>query len=347
MTVPSSTSSFERKIPRGPWLRIWVVALSAALLSVAALEGFWRSRGHAPSVIDDEDLWASVRAGASSGGGATLALLGNSQIQVGFSIAECRKLLPSYRTAQLAVEDTGPLAVLFDLADDPSFRGSVICSITGGELHPDCWQDQGSYVRYYHDRFTLNARLNRLFATAVQGRLVFVDPYLDPKRVAEELLDSGRLPLPRYVRTWPDRSRQADYSKIRVERISAYGLGRLRARYEKLRPLSAREWQAAFRAIDERVRRLQQRGGRVAFVNMPSTGDLWNLHEKHFPKALVWDELARSTSATTVHFRDVESLAHFDCPDSCHLDFRDSERFTRALLVELQARGFFGSPSAP
>jgi len=40
-----------------------------------------------------------------------------------------------------------------------------------------------------------------------------------------------------------------------------------------------------------------------------------------------------------IHFKDVESLKDFTCPDMSHLDYHDACRFTKALVHELRKRG--------
>jgi hypothetical protein len=75
------------------------------------------------------------------------------------------------------------------------------------------------------------------------------------------------------------------------------------------------------------------------FLRAPSTGERWRLEERFHPKKN-WDLFAASTSAICIHFRDVSGIADLKCPDESHLDFRDSPVFTRAVLIELKARGW-------
>ena len=63
--------------------------------------------------------------------------------------------------------------------------------------------------------------------------------------------------------------------------------------------------------------------------------------KEHFPKAQFWDRFAADTRAVPVHFLDVPTLAHFECPDLTHIDERDAPRFTEALLDELTRLGVF------
>ena len=76
----------------------------------------------------------------------------------------------------------------------------------------------------------------------------------------------------------------------------------------------------------------------MVFVRFPTTDEHWEIDEKVFPKRVYWDQVERLTGGKTIHFRDVPSLANFDCPDTSHLDYRDAPKFTAALLDELIKR---------
>ena len=81
----------------------------------------------------------------------------------------------------------------------------------------------------------------------------------------------------------------------------------------------------------------------MVFIRFPTTDEHWDVDEQVFPKHVYWDQLGRLTGAETIHFRDVPSLAHFDCPDTLHLDYRDAPEFTGALLDELVTQGVLPS----
>ena len=75
---------------------------------------------------------------------------------------------------------------------------------------------------------------------------------------------------------------------------------------------------------DDRVKRIQDRGGKVVFVRFPSGEDFYRVTERFYPKQEYWDRFAALTSAQTWHFRDVEGLSNFPCPDGVHLGSRDA-----------------------
>jgi hypothetical protein len=54
---------------------------------------------------------------------------------------------------------------------------------------------------------------------------------------------------------------------------------------------------------------------------------------------MFWDRLAKTTRATTIHFKDYPSLSDFECPDTSHIDSKDGPRFTKALIDILVEKG--------
>jgi hypothetical protein len=74
------------------------------------------------------------------------------------------------------------------------------------------------------------------------------------------------------------------------------------------------------------------------FVRLPTQGPYWRNEERLTPRALYWDQIAALTSATTIHFQDLD-LPPFDLPDLSHLEYRDAAAFTHLLLDELVRLG--------
>jgi hypothetical protein len=104
------------------------------------------------------------------------------------------------------------------------------------------------------------------------------------------------------------------------------------------------EWLQGAMELEPWVNAIQSRGGRVVFVQFPTTGHLFTYDDTLFPKKEFWDAFAARTSALCVHFKDVPPLAAFECPDWSHLDRVDAPRFTTELGRILADRGLFGAP---
>ena len=98
-------------------------------------------------------------------------------------------------------------------------------------------------------------------------------------------------------------------------------------------------WGRDILVVEQWVRRIHARGGRVVFVRFPTTGEHWEMEQEVYAKQLYWDRLPEWTTAETIHFLDTEGLRGFTCPDTSHIDGRDTPRFTEGLLDELVRRG--------
>jgi len=344
--VPSFTSSSSDRAPRGPGGLTWAVALLLAGAFLASAELFWRSRGMLPSVVDDVELWAYHRARIHEDQPKTLVLLGASRMKCDFSIATFRERFPDWRVVQLAVAGAGPVAALQDLAEDRAFSGVVICSVDADWLTGPRWDAQRPYCEHFHRGTSVNSQLNRLISAYLQSKFVVINPSVSALRTARKCMMKGEFPQAWYARCDFDRSRHCDFGL--VDDLAAF-----RKRFE----LEVQRWYDSRGAVDpaawladldkvgieQMVRRIEDRSGRVIFVRLPTTGLRRSLEERCYPKRLFWDRFAAKTSAASIHFEDEPTLCGYRTPDMSHLEVQDTPRFTTALLDVLVRRGELGS----
>ena len=328
-------------VPGGGWGRAWVLALGIVMAGLAGIEYVYRHAGIRGSVVDDLDLWSYQRSRVHGPPGSVVALLGSSQMQLGFATGWFRQHMPQRKSVQLAVDGTHPFATLRDLAEDPDFRGIVIVDISVWGLSRGARESQSEFAHHYHHASSLNRRLNRATSAWLEERLALRAPGVDLLRV----LRTGNLPAPFYVVTKADRSRQADYTMIDIAPHRAERVRQTREAHLGP-PIPADRWINEALAAEPLVHRIQERGGKVAFVVFPSTGESRRIFESAYPRSLYWDRFAERTRAVTLHFLDVPELANLPCPDTIHLDQRDTGRFTAVLIRELERRGVFAARNA-
>lgn len=343
--MPSSTSNSNARLPRWPWRTTWLPALFLAAALLLAREGHWRSQDFFTTVRNDRDLWCQVRDAASSSSPMTIALIGESRMQRGVSPSVLARECPGYQVLQLAVGGSSPVPVLKDLAADESFQGIVVCTMTAQFVLPDTGANrQGRYVDYYYTEWNLSKQIDRRIRTALQRTFVIAQLDLSWRVVLRKLLD-GESIRPAALREYPDRFATFDFQRpgldpSALESARQFALEwfprAVRKAYESA---SYPQWLAHVDDMEDAVRRIQGRGGRVVFVRPVSDGPVWDIEEQYFPRAKYWNELARRTSAETIHFRDVDSMKGFTCPEWAHLDHEDAIRFTKALAAELRRRG--------
>jgi hypothetical protein len=336
--VRSSTSRFDRGVPRGNWGRIWLTVLVVVVAFAIRYERFLRSRGYHPSVKDDEYAWAWERGRVSDRNPTTVALVGSSRIMLDFSVQTFAETLPNSRYDQLGVNGTTPMATLLDLSRDPDFRGIAIVDVSERAFNRAAWHAQQDYVDTYHRRGReIGAMAERWLATQIQSRLALLSTR--GVVILDGLWRNGAWPKPPYVTTHADRTRYADFTLTDLETKLTRRLAKIET-WEDESP-DRKEWLDNALAIEPAVSAIQARGGKVVYVRMPTCDELWDADERMFPKALFWDQLAARTHAVAIHFKDDAELASFQCPDTSHLDARDAPAFTRALLRILRARGVF------
>ena len=223
---------------------------------------------------------------------------------------------------QLAIDGKHPPAVLRDLAENTTFSGVVLCSITAMGFQRQFRQGQQDYVDHYHSVSTVNERLNRFIASVIQEHLVIIDPYLKAKRLIGHYMKSGRLPKPRFLITRHDRSRLADYTMVDSEKEYAYRVKRIREIYAENPPVPPEAWRQQAAELKPLVEKITRRGGKVVFIRFPSTGKHWIIDEAAYPRKDYWDRISGLTGAVTIHFKDVEGMRNLVCPEGSHLDRR-------------------------
>ncbi len=324
-----------RQVPGGRWGLVWIVTLAIVGGSVLGLELFARSRGFVPSVKDDAYAWSLARRQAADGSPRTVAVLGASRILLAFSPSAFRAVLPGWHYVQLANTGSHPVATLRDLALDPGFRGVLLVDVSERSFDKSNWHSQDSLVATYHLGWRSVGQLwERRISTAVQSRVALLAG--DGLRTIGSLVRERSWPKPFYTTTYADRTRFADYNLTDVERQRAAQLARVEGVTEQADPA---EWLASALAMELHVALIRSRGGQVVYVRMPTCDEMWAADSARYPRAQFWDQLATTTRAVTIHFKDYPALSGFACPDTSHIASKDGPQFTRSLLEILAARG--------
>jgi hypothetical protein len=327
------------------WVKSWMLALIIAFLTLATMEVFWRANGHRPVIVDDQRLWALERSklGKSQ---KEIALIGSSRMQSDISMATLKQLTPGYNIINLSADSTCGNAVLLDLASDMSFKGVVIFETTSECLmfgnRNEFGLSQQFYVDYFHKTFNLNIKINRYISTFVQKNLTVVDPYLNLIKVLGDLVIKRKLRKPSSLTTYEDRSRAVDYDISDIEVYKSKRIRKASSHYMRLAPyISPNELIEQVSDLDNAVQKIKNRGGEVIFVRFPVSDEHWDLDQHYFPRAVYWDSISTKSSATIIHFKDIEGMNTLQCPDTSHLDVSDQKRFTIQLFNELRKEKIF------
>ncbi|NIV36946.1 MAG: hypothetical protein GWN58_48185 [Anaerolineae bacterium] len=254
--------------------------------------------------------------------------------------------MPGYRIAQLAVRGSNPIPSLESLAHDPKFRGIVICSTTESQMADVSLvpgKGQYVYVDWFRRDSSLYRRLDRALAARVEEALVVRNPRLGFANIFQGVFgrSAGFGPSPRIMNF--ERSRLLDFEQVPRQQVKTWRNKQVLGWRTNLRrlPRPARAWLARARQLESGIERIQQRGGRVVIFHPPLVPESRTFTEQAVPREDYWDAFAAGSSALVIHALDVPGLADIDFPDGSHLDYRDRNKFTHALLDELERHGTF------
>ena len=336
MTDRSSTSNSSQRAPDGPWGRTFLLALALALSVLGLYEVWLRSQGAMGSVTDDIALWALQRERLDGGDpiATDLVVLGKSRIQLGFDPARYGERTGG-RVVQLAIDDRDPLATLEDIAERSGFSGVILVAVDASSFDPGRHDDQAPWVEYYHSDWRPNPRINRVISSAFQARLALLSPLANLLDLIRELYGGRSIRSLYYLETRADRSRAADYERVDTLRAQEVRVSRFTERYAGEPPLAPDPWAESVRGVAAHVRAIQERGGAVVFIRLPTAGPLWRMEEERYPRSRYWDRIRGLTGAPTVHFQDHAGFGVIPLPDLSHVDYRDAPAYTDVVLDAL------------
>lgn len=321
------------------WRKIYLVIFIIALSSVFSTELYWRHLSYRPTVVDDKNLW-SVHRQRISDKPQTLAVLGASRIQLGFSPEVFHSLYPDWTLANLTINANYPVAALADLADNTEFRGVVLMAIDARSLIHIFHSMQQPWVDYYHRDFGPGQWLHSQMATFKQSRLVTANAEFSlTRRFVAWLGDSGK-PHVTYIVFDRSRFAKADYQQIKVDYHLRERFNAMRKSAAEFTVPTADEWLESNEKLLDWIGLIQQRGGKVILIRMPTNQESWKVDEEHLPRRDYWDRLTGQEGILSLHFKDWPELDSYPLPDGSHLDFRDKQAFTRDLLHKLKERGY-------
>ncbi|MEM7165606.1 MAG: hypothetical protein AAF581_09080 [Planctomycetota bacterium] len=338
----ASGSSSQSRAPEGPWGRTWLVGVIVACVLLGAWELTLRSAGHPATLVDDMSLWSQARERVATEEPNTIVLLGASRILLAASTETIAAECPGHSVVMLAISGRQAVASLADLANDDSFRGIVVCSVSAASLSARQHRDQKAYLDFYATQWNLNHDLNRRIATAVQSNLAMVHPNVNLREALFDTFKNKHFPKPFYLQAFADRSHSGDYSMVdltvhRQRRLQLLAEGAMGARR-----VPVETWLEDARHVAQLAAKIEARGGRVAFVRLPTTGEHWEFDSNHFPRGDYWDRWAALPGGgLKLHFLDVPEMTTFDCPDGSHIDTSDRAQFTLILIQALRDRGLF------
>ena len=347
--MPLSTSSSSRPIPDKVLSQYLLVGLLTGFLLVGIAEAMVRLKGGIPDVTDKPELWSAQRQRATDLGERAITLVGASRIQLGISL-NALKQATGKEPVQLAIDGSSFLEILEDLANDPDVKGPILISATLESLNSTNDNERPvKWLKFYHDKFRglwqpsveqlLTAKLQTV--SALYANIVPLD------LLPEILFTDLRLSL-NYLRTYPSRERDADYSLVVMP---DFYLNRVFLDLGKEPPLKKiHDWKkfnksvieiarntkpvintspAQFQRIYNALSKLKKRGVKVSIIYFPASALIKAIDNIRYPKQL-WDKVTARLPATIVDYRDYPEL-QYELADGAHLDKSQKIEFTQRL----------------
>jgi len=359
--VPSSISSSEERAASGALVESedalvqctavraralevdtpFALVLAALALLVIAGEMGVRAIGYRASVTDDAALFALERHRASALGDDVVVLLGKSRLQLGFDRETWNELMPTRPVVQLALHGQSAWAPLASLAADPAFTGTILFSFTEEDLTRGARDQALPVVDAARAHASFFARAETWMRAQVQARLALANPQVSLSTVLASMLEHGELPEPHFTVTHRDRTQRADFSRTDAALLRAHYDG-VRADADRVlrgRPVDDTRWLSEAREVLPRIAVLRARGAHVVFIKFLHCDDADRASERWFPRERFFDVIAREAGVPALHYRDLPDWQRFTCPDSSHLDEKDTPAFTRHLVETLRDRG--------
>ena len=332
--MPSSTSSSNDRLPRGPWGRTWLLALAIALVVLTAWEVVWRRQGFTPAVRDDGYTWSMNRARVRSN---SIVAVGTSRIQTAVDpdlwAEEWGESL-----VQLAIAEGSPLPIIENLAADLSFAGLVIFDFVPrvvfdatGEWEPTSYDWLQTYAAMLRSPAE---RTEAWLRPQVESRLVLRNSALAPRAILSAL-EGGSLPRRPYGVMRRDRFQPLDFSRADAEALARNLADRASTQG---RPASGDEVEAIIERVERAAAEIRARGGDVIFVQFPRTGSVRAVEEQRYPTGEYWDALAAREGDKALNSEHHAILGSFRFPDGSHIDRKDVPAFTRGLARLVEAR---------
>ncbi|MBK9103880.1 MAG: hypothetical protein IPL92_04780 [Saprospiraceae bacterium] len=327
-------------------------AIAAALLfvlGILAWEFYQRKEGVNISYDDDGPLWAYHRARVYQPADQSTVFIGSSRIKFDLDI-DTWESITGDNPVQLACVGSTPLPVLYDLADDPDFKGRLVIDVTEGlffSTNPGNRARPDKALKYYKDitpaqcaSFVLNRGLESTFV------------FLDREDISlNALMEHWEIPSRPGVFMAPIFPR--DFDRVKFDRQEYMGpifladtaqinkqrsIWALFASMNKKPPISGAPLDSILQTVKVATDKIQSRGGQILFVRTPSSGPFKEKEAMGFPRDQYWEKILAVTGCPGLHYEDFPEISAYQCPEFSHLSPTDAIDFTKHFIRILQEK---------
>ena len=324
-------------------LRLFLLALSLAVMLLIPYEMYWKSEGWAPGYDMSADMWAYWRGEIEDLGPEDVVIIGSSRSHFDLNIHLWDSLV-GRRPVMLSIPGGSPYYVIEDIVEKSSFRGLLVVGVanglffTLGNSYGASWI-KGDRIDYYYKQ-TSAQQFSQWVYRGIDPWFSYTDPEINLKslinRIPFEDRDSIKHPPAwiafvgmdqyRFVRMVP--AMETDTAHINRQT-------RIWGRFGFQNP-HADSIEAIFDHYLPLIEKYKQEGGRIAFINGPITGGYLKNDPINYPRDKYWDRLIRECKSPGYHFQDYPETNNMDPPEWSHLNRKESDIFTRHIIKLLK-----------
>jgi len=337
------------------FLKAGILAIVLVTLTVASWEMYVRQQGRGISYDDGGSLWSEKRKQVYEPIDKATVFIGSSRIKYDLDIPTWQKITGN-GAIQLANVGSSPLPMLYDLADDPNFKGKLVVDVTEFLFFsnaPYVYQTP-QQVLDYHKKETPAQKFSSVVNNVLESNLALLDK---EEYSLNGLL--GDLKIADRAGVYAAPNFPADFTPVTADRQS-YMTDRLVkdpnmvkqvtdvwAMFGKMAatmpPITDVAIDTVIASVKASCDKIKARGGHVIFVRTPSSGPLRAMEKMAFPREKFWDKMLAVTGCEGIHFEDYNEIAHYECPEFSHLSVPQAVSFTKSFINILQDKGWFAT----
>lgn len=329
--------------------------LFLVVLALVSWEIRLRKIGVKPTYDIGDALWSDKRAKVYGPMDTRTVFIGSSRIHFDIDIPTWEQLTGT-KAIQLGRDGSSPLAVLYDLAEDPKFAGRLVIDVTEGlffSTSPFYAQEPDKSIKYFKE-ITPAQRASFLINKPLEANLVFLDKEnFSMNAYIAEIKHTNR-PGIFEMPIWPwqfggasfdnQESMHPQFVKDTNLQVKVRNIWAMFAKMgENDIPIHGKSLDSLLATIKSSVDKIRARGGQVFFSRTPSSGPYLMGEEMGFPRDKYWQRILDITNSKGMHFKDYAATKDMQCPEWSHLTPELAIVFTKELVKVMQQEKLLNS----
>lgn len=358
--MPSFTSSsnvYYRDIPDRAWHKFIAIAVVLMVVGIGFWEMLARSMYHVPGTYQGLGfMWADERRKLDGDSDVRVVLTGSSRMLWAADLDILEEKLGT-RPIQLSLPGTGPALIVEDIIENTDFNGLILVGAT-----PRLFNSLGKgfsgglAFERYHSQSPSQWSGNKLhrFLSDYFG---FLDDAFDLFSLIErysnfedrpdaEDLKSGLWKLGNFyddyqADMWEPVETPGSFDNTQITNFWTPGLNRPAMSEED----TAERVQKTIEFFVPLIKKLQDRGGDIVFIRMPSDGRYLERDIESNHKEKMWQPMAEGFGATAINTHDYPHLStDLEIPEWSHLSRKSQDDWSRDIvpLLDEQFKAYRG-----